>query len=165
MNCAHGGDELSEWAEERGDTFFLPADSAVIACSRQSQSLGKWPELMIGQPLPRFCSWPIYWLVAHALAHRICCRHPRDPPPRPSGRSKSQTPASASTSAASDRYEMLRQEKAAGTTSRKSRGHSHPERGGQRDSWRTHSPAGTIRAITHRRLEFQAQDATGSNAI
>lgn len=25
-----GGDELSQWAEEQGDTFFLPADSAVL---------------------------------------------------------------------------------------------------------------------------------------
>ena len=63
-----GGDELSEWAEERGDTFFLPADSAVLpALDRVSH----WAS---GQHYDRaaiatFLQLADYWLVAHALAH------------------------------------------------------------------------------------------------
>ena len=58
-----GGDELSQWAEERGDTFFLPADSAVLpALDRVSH----WAS---GQNYDRaaiatFLQLADYWLVA-----------------------------------------------------------------------------------------------------
>lgn len=63
-----GGDELAEWAEARGDTFFLPADSAVLP------ALDKVSHWASGQnygwaAIATFLQLADYWLIAHALAH------------------------------------------------------------------------------------------------
>lgn len=63
-----GGDELSDWAEVRGNTFFLPTDSAVLpALSRVSH----WAISRNYAPaaIATFLQLADYWLVAHALAH------------------------------------------------------------------------------------------------
>lgn len=63
-----GGDELSEWAQERDDTFFLPADSSVLpALERVSQ----WTSGQNYDPaaIATFLQLADYWLIAHALAH------------------------------------------------------------------------------------------------
>ena len=63
-----GGDELSEWAEERGDGFFLVPDSAVLPALRQ---VGDWASGQSYDPaaVATFLQVADYWLVAHALAH------------------------------------------------------------------------------------------------
>ncbi|MCY3959171.1 MAG: DUF4411 family protein [Chloroflexi bacterium] len=63
-----GGDELSQWAEERGDTFSLSADSAVLPAL---DTVSPWA---IGQhydpaAIATFLQLADYWLIAHALAH------------------------------------------------------------------------------------------------
>jgi len=63
-----GGDDLSEWAEQRGAAFFLAPDADVAA------SLGLVSEWASGQnyeasAVATFLQVADYWLVAHALAH------------------------------------------------------------------------------------------------
>ena len=63
-----GGDELSEWAEERDSTFFLPADSAVLPAL---DTVSHWASSQNYDRLAiaTFLQLADYWLVAHALAH------------------------------------------------------------------------------------------------
>ena len=63
-----GGDDLSEWAEQRGAAFFLAPDADVAA------SLGLVSEWASSQnyeasAVATFLQVADYWLVAHALAH------------------------------------------------------------------------------------------------
>ena len=63
-----GGDELSEWAEERDNSFFLPADSAVLPAL---DTVSHWASSQNYDRLAiaTFLQLADYWLVAHALAH------------------------------------------------------------------------------------------------
>ena len=63
-----GGDELSEWAQERDETFFLPADSAVLPAL---EKVSQWTSGQNYDPaaIATFLQLADYWLVAHALAH------------------------------------------------------------------------------------------------
>lgn len=61
-------DELAGWAAERGDSFFLKPDEAVLpALSRVSG----WATSQSYEPaaISTFLQVADYWLVAHALAH------------------------------------------------------------------------------------------------
>ena len=65
---AAGDDELSEWAAERGEDFFLSPDAAMLPTL---QSVSAWA---IGQhyepaAVSTFLQVADYYLVAHALAH------------------------------------------------------------------------------------------------
>ena len=63
-----GGDELSEWAEEMGDDFFLRADAEVaasLALVSEWASSGSYDAAAVAT----FLQVADYWLVAHALAH------------------------------------------------------------------------------------------------
>lgn len=64
-----GGDELSDWAEERGDAFFIPPDDAVLPVL---QTVSDWASGQGYEPaaVATFFDVADYWLVAHALAHR-----------------------------------------------------------------------------------------------
>ena len=70
-----GSDDLSEWAEQRGDGFFLGPDADVAA------SLGVVSEWASGQDyeasaVATFLQVADYWLIAHALAHdRVVVTH------------------------------------------------------------------------------------------
>ena len=63
-----GSDELTTWAKERGDDFFLPPDGAVVpALARVSAwATGQTYE---AAAIAEFLQGADYWLVAHALAH------------------------------------------------------------------------------------------------
>lgn len=64
-----GADDLSAWASERGDKFFLPPDDAVLpALTRVST----WANGQSYQPaaIATFLQVSDFWLVAFALAHR-----------------------------------------------------------------------------------------------
>ncbi|MGH9382492.1 MAG: DUF4411 family protein [Thermoanaerobaculia bacterium] len=63
-----GGDELTDWAVERGHRFFLPADQPLLA------SLAAVADWVRGQSyrqsaIGAFLDDPDYYLVAHAHAH------------------------------------------------------------------------------------------------
>lgn len=63
-----GGDELSEWAEDRGDSFFLKPDAAILP------ALGRVSTWATGQnyepaAVNTFLQVADFYLVAHALAH------------------------------------------------------------------------------------------------
>lgn len=63
-----GDDDLSVWADSRGDAFFLKPDDAVLpALSRVSA----WATGQNYEPaaIATFLQIADYWLVAHALAH------------------------------------------------------------------------------------------------
>jgi predicted nucleic acid-binding protein len=65
---AAGGDDLSDWAKARGDTFFLPPDDPVVP------ALARVSTWATGQAYERaaiatFLQVADYWLVAYALAH------------------------------------------------------------------------------------------------
>jgi len=65
-----GGDDLSEWADQRGRGFFMAPDDAVVP------ALGQVSAWAIGQnyepaAIATFLQVADYWLLAHALAHRF----------------------------------------------------------------------------------------------
>lgn len=61
-------DELSAWAAERGEAFFLPPDDAVVPALR---TVSEWATGVGYEPaaVTTFLQAADYWLVAHALAH------------------------------------------------------------------------------------------------
>ena len=63
-----GEDDLSVWAEARGDGFFVKPDGAVVPALR---SVSNWSSGNGYQPaaVATFLQVADYWLVAHALAH------------------------------------------------------------------------------------------------
>lgn len=62
-----GGDELSVWAEQRGDGFFCPPDAAVLRATAQ---VSAWVVQQGFEPaaVNTFFQVADYWLVAAALA-------------------------------------------------------------------------------------------------
>jgi len=65
-----GDDELAKWAEARGRRFFVPPDDAVLpVLARVSTwATGQGYESVA---VSTFLQVADYWLVAHALAHRL----------------------------------------------------------------------------------------------
>ncbi len=63
-----GADELSAWADERGEAFFLPPDDPVVPALR---TVTTWAIGAGYEPaaISTFFQVADYWLVAHALAH------------------------------------------------------------------------------------------------
>lgn len=63
-----GEDELSEWAQARGDAFFLPPDGPVLAAAAQ---VSTWATTQDYAPtaVSTFLQVADYWLVAFAAAH------------------------------------------------------------------------------------------------
>ena len=63
-----GGDDLSEWADQRGRVFFVEPDDAVLPALGQVSS---WATGHNYEPaaIATFLQVADYWLVAHALAH------------------------------------------------------------------------------------------------
>ena len=63
-----GDDELSQWAEERGDAFFLTPDATVMPALNQ---VSDWASAQGYDPsaVATFLQVADYWLIAHALAH------------------------------------------------------------------------------------------------
>lgn len=65
---AAGADELTDWAEARGDAFFLRPTNPVLA---SLASIGEWVSEQNFRPaaVNAFLQDPDYYLVAHAHAH------------------------------------------------------------------------------------------------
>ena len=65
---AAGGDELSDWAAERGDGFFLKPDATILPAL---QKVSAWVTAQNYKPaaINDFLDSADYYLVAHALAH------------------------------------------------------------------------------------------------
>jgi predicted nucleic acid-binding protein len=63
-----GDDELAEWAQAQGATFFLPPDEPVLA---SLATLAAWASSQNYRPaaVSAFLEDPDYYLVAHAHAH------------------------------------------------------------------------------------------------
>ena len=63
-----GADELWDWAKQRGEGFFLPADDPVIPAL---QLVSTWVTSQQYEPaaVSTFLQVADYWLVAHALGH------------------------------------------------------------------------------------------------
>lgn len=63
-----GGDELSDWASERGAGFFLRPDAAMLPALGQ---VSTWATNQMYEPaaVNTFLQVADYYLVAHALAH------------------------------------------------------------------------------------------------
>lgn len=63
-----GEDNLSTWAEQRGNAFFLPADAAVVPALSE---VSTWASQQSYEPaaISTFLQVADYWLVAHAKAH------------------------------------------------------------------------------------------------
>jgi len=63
-----GEDDLANWAEARGNDFFLSPDGAVVPALR---TVSDWAGSNGYQPaaIATFLQVADYWLVAHALAH------------------------------------------------------------------------------------------------
>lgn len=63
-----GGDELAEWASQRGSGFFLKPDSAIFPAL---SSVSTWATSQHYEPsaINTFLQVADYYLVAHALAH------------------------------------------------------------------------------------------------
>ena len=63
-----GEDDLADWAEARGDGFFLRPDNVVVPALR---TVSGWASGNGYQPaaVATFLQVADYWLVAHALAH------------------------------------------------------------------------------------------------
>lgn len=63
-----GNDELSDWAANRGENFFLPPDNAVLPVLQQ---VSIWAASQNYKPaaVSTFLQVADYWLVAYALAH------------------------------------------------------------------------------------------------
>ena len=66
-----GGDELAEWAKDRGDSFFLRPDEAVMsAFSAVSNWANASEQNYERSAVATFLQIADYYLVAHALAHK-----------------------------------------------------------------------------------------------
>jgi hypothetical protein len=65
-----GDDELAEWAEERGNGFFLPPDDEVIP---SLDAVSRWASTQSYEPgaVNQFLQVADYYLVAHAHAHQF----------------------------------------------------------------------------------------------
>jgi hypothetical protein len=65
---AAGGDDLSDWADQRGSGFFLKPDAAVIPALG---AVSSWAPSQRYDPaaVNTFLQVADYYLVAHALAH------------------------------------------------------------------------------------------------
>jgi len=65
---AAGGDDLSDWAEQRGDGFFLKPDAALLPVLG---TVSAWANGQNYEPtaVNTFLQVADYYLVAHALAH------------------------------------------------------------------------------------------------
>jgi len=65
---ADGQDDLSAWAEARGDIFFLPPDDALLPALTE---VSAWTNSQHYEPaaISTFLQVADYWLVAHAKAH------------------------------------------------------------------------------------------------
>jgi len=63
-----GGDELSAWAKERGDGFFLAPDETML---NTLASVSQWVQSQNYRPaaVTAFLQDADYYLIAHALAH------------------------------------------------------------------------------------------------
>jgi len=63
-----GEDDLSDWASDRGEGFFLAPDDAVLPALR---AVSNWANSQDYEPaaVATFLQVADYWLVAHALAH------------------------------------------------------------------------------------------------
>ena len=63
------GDQITDWAADRGDAFFLPPDDAVLPAL---QTVSDWATGQGYEPaaVATFFDKADYWLVTHALAHR-----------------------------------------------------------------------------------------------
>lgn len=63
-----GGDELAAWAEQRGPSFFLKPDTAMLPALA---SVSNWATRQRYEPaaVSTFLQVADYYLVAHALAH------------------------------------------------------------------------------------------------
>jgi hypothetical protein len=61
-------DELSEWANDRGPSFFLPADASVLPALGD---VSAWATTQAYEPaaVATFLQVADYWLVGHAKAH------------------------------------------------------------------------------------------------
>lgn len=66
---AEGGDDLSDWAAERGDDFFLEPDEAMLSALAQ---VSQWVQSQNYRPaaVSAFLQDADYYLIAHALAHK-----------------------------------------------------------------------------------------------
>jgi len=64
-----GEDDLSDWATERGEAFFLPPDKAVLPALR---TVSNWASSQNYEPaaVATFLQVADYWLVAQALARQ-----------------------------------------------------------------------------------------------
>lgn len=67
---AAGGDELSDWADDRGIGFFLKPDTALLPAL---STVSRWAAGQSYEPaaVNTFLMVADYYLVAHALAHRF----------------------------------------------------------------------------------------------
>ncbi len=65
---ASGEDDLASWAKDRGSTFFLPADNAILPALR---TVSTWASGHGYEPaaVATFLQVADYWLISHALAH------------------------------------------------------------------------------------------------
>lgn len=63
-----GADELSQWADQRGPSFFTPPDNAVLP-ALSSVSAWATSQDYEAAAVATFLQVADYWLVAHALAH------------------------------------------------------------------------------------------------
>lgn len=63
-----GGDELAEWAQQRGHDFFLPPDSGVIPSLALVSNWAGGGSFEAGA-VSQFLQVADYYLVAHAHAH------------------------------------------------------------------------------------------------
>lgn len=63
-----GGDDLADWANDRGKAFFLPPDDAVLPSLAE---VSAWATGQNYEPaaIATFLQVADYWLVAHAKAH------------------------------------------------------------------------------------------------
>ena len=63
-----GGDELAEWARNRGDSFFLRPDDTVAGAFN---TVSDWANKQGYEPgaVTTFLQVADYWLITHALAH------------------------------------------------------------------------------------------------
>ncbi len=63
-----GGDELADWARERGAAFFIPPDELVLPAFAQ---VSRWVSAQQYEPaaVNIFLQVADYYLISHALAH------------------------------------------------------------------------------------------------
>jgi hypothetical protein len=63
-----GGDDLTDWADERGEAFFLPPDAGTL---KSLAEVAEWVRRQSYRPaaITTFLGDADYYLVAHAHAH------------------------------------------------------------------------------------------------